>query len=67
MDFIKILEKILGRIGGKSMDKEQINIILTLINVVSVHGADVVKRAISNMNKENITAKDIEELKISKQ
>lgn len=49
------------------MDKEQINIILTLINAVSVHGIYIVKRAISNMDKENITAKDIEELKISKQ
>ena len=49
------------------MDKEQINIILTLINAVSLHGIDIVKKAISNMNKENITAKDIEGLKISKQ
>lgn len=48
------------------MNKEEINTILSLINLVTVHSIPVIKKAIENLGKETITEEDIKNLKIDR-
>ncbi len=47
------------------MNKDQVNVVLSLLHLVSVYGIPAIQKAIENMDKEVITKDDVDNLKIS--